>query len=144
MYKVDAFSAIITPPQAAILAVGSISDRVVPVDGKPGIRPMMTMTLSSDHRMVDGARAAEILKRFGERHSRAREVAVSGCVHKIPWKGNEYFSRGGSSRPSLRRRPNPRKKAFYANSSVQVLFAVAGAIALGKELSAETLKQNLT
>ena len=61
MYKVDAFSAIITPPQAAILAVGSISDRVVPVDGKPAIRPMMTMTLSSDHRVVDGARAAEFL-----------------------------------------------------------------------------------
>ena len=61
MYKVDAFSAIITPPQAAVLAVGSISDRVVPVDGKPGIRPMMTMTLSSDHRVVDGARAAEFL-----------------------------------------------------------------------------------
>lgn len=61
MYKVDAFTAIITPPQAAILAVGSISDRVVAVDGKPGIRPMMTMTLSSDHRVVDGARAAEFL-----------------------------------------------------------------------------------
>jgi len=52
---------IITPPQAAILAVGSISDRVVPVEGKPGIRPMMTTTLSSDHRVVDGARAAEFL-----------------------------------------------------------------------------------
>jgi pyruvate dehydrogenase E2 component (dihydrolipoamide acetyltransferase) len=61
MYKVHAFSAIITPPQAAILAVGSISDRVVPIEGKPGIRPMMTMTLSSDHRVVDGARAAEFL-----------------------------------------------------------------------------------
>jgi len=61
MYKVDAFSAIITPPQAAILAVGSISDRVVPVEGKPGIRPMMTMTLSSDHRVVGGAQAAEFL-----------------------------------------------------------------------------------
>jgi pyruvate dehydrogenase E2 component (dihydrolipoamide acetyltransferase) len=61
MYKVDAFSAIITPPQAAVLAVGSVSDRVVPVDGKPGIRPVMTMTLSSDHRVVDGARAAEFL-----------------------------------------------------------------------------------
>jgi pyruvate dehydrogenase E2 component (dihydrolipoamide acetyltransferase) len=61
MYKVDAFSAIINPPQAAILAVGRITDRVVPVDGKPGIRPMMTMTLSSDHRVVDGARAASFL-----------------------------------------------------------------------------------
>jgi pyruvate dehydrogenase E2 component (dihydrolipoamide acetyltransferase) len=61
MYHVDAFSAIVSPPQAAILAVGSISDRVVPVDGKPGIRPMMTLTLSSDHRVVDGARAATFL-----------------------------------------------------------------------------------
>jgi pyruvate dehydrogenase E2 component (dihydrolipoamide acetyltransferase) len=66
MYKVDAFSAIITPPQAAILAVGSISDRVVPVEGKPGVRPMMTMTLSSDHRVVDGARAAEFLSELAD------------------------------------------------------------------------------
>jgi len=65
-YKVDAFSAIITPPQAAILAVGSISDRVVPIDSKPGIRPMMTMTLSSDHRVVDGAKAAEFLSELAE------------------------------------------------------------------------------
>ena len=62
MFGVDAFSAIIMPPQAAILAVGRIADRVVPVDGKPGIRPMMTLTLSSDHRVVDGARAAEFLR----------------------------------------------------------------------------------
>jgi pyruvate dehydrogenase E2 component (dihydrolipoamide acetyltransferase) len=61
MYKVDAFSAIITPPQAAVLAVGTIADRVVAIDGKPAVRPMMTMTLSSDHRVVDGARAAEFL-----------------------------------------------------------------------------------
>jgi len=61
MYKVDSFTAIITPPQCAILAVGAIIDTVVPVDGKPGIRPVMTMTLSSDHRVVDGARAAEFL-----------------------------------------------------------------------------------
>jgi pyruvate dehydrogenase E2 component (dihydrolipoamide acetyltransferase) len=61
MYKIDAFTAIITPPQAAILAVGAIADAIVPVDGKPGIRPVMTMTLSSDHRIIDGARAAEFL-----------------------------------------------------------------------------------
>jgi pyruvate dehydrogenase E2 component (dihydrolipoamide acetyltransferase) len=66
MYKVDAFSAIINPPQAAILAVGRIADRVVPVDGKPGIRSMMTMTLSSDHRVVDGARAASFLNDLAE------------------------------------------------------------------------------
>jgi len=61
MYRVDAFSAIITPPQAAVLAVGAISDRVVALEGKAVVRPMMTMTLSSDHRVVDGARAAEFL-----------------------------------------------------------------------------------
>jgi pyruvate dehydrogenase E2 component (dihydrolipoyllysine-residue acetyltransferase) len=61
MYNVDAFSAIITPPQAATLAVGQIADRVVPVEGQPGIRPMMTMTLSADHRVADGAKAAAFL-----------------------------------------------------------------------------------
>jgi pyruvate dehydrogenase E2 component (dihydrolipoamide acetyltransferase) len=66
MYKVDGFSAIINPPQAAILAVGSIADRVVPVDGRPGIRPMMTLTLSTDHRVADGARAAAFLNDVAE------------------------------------------------------------------------------
>jgi pyruvate dehydrogenase E2 component (dihydrolipoamide acetyltransferase) len=61
MYHVDAFSAIITPPQAAVLAVGAIADRVVAVDGMPGIRPMMTLTVSCDHRVADGARAAMFL-----------------------------------------------------------------------------------
>jgi pyruvate dehydrogenase E2 component (dihydrolipoamide acetyltransferase) len=62
MFEVDAFTAIIVPPQAAILAVGAIADRVVPVDGTPGVKPMMTMTLSCDHRVVDGARAAEFMR----------------------------------------------------------------------------------
>jgi pyruvate dehydrogenase E2 component (dihydrolipoamide acetyltransferase) len=66
MFGVDAFSAIIAPPQAAILAVGRIADRVVPVDGRPGIRPMMTLTLASDHRVVDGARAAMFLRDLEE------------------------------------------------------------------------------
>jgi pyruvate dehydrogenase E2 component (dihydrolipoamide acetyltransferase) len=61
MYNVDAFTAIIPTPQAAILAVGRIADRVVPVDGQPAIRPMVTFTLSSDHRVIDGARAALFL-----------------------------------------------------------------------------------
>ena len=62
MFHVDAFTAIIPQPQAAILAVGGISNRVVAVDGKPTVRPMMTITLSSDHRVIDGARAAEFLR----------------------------------------------------------------------------------
>jgi len=61
MYNVDAFNAIINTPQAAILAVGRIADRVVPVDGQVVIRPMMLMTLSCDHRVVDGARGARFL-----------------------------------------------------------------------------------
>jgi pyruvate dehydrogenase E2 component (dihydrolipoyllysine-residue acetyltransferase) len=61
MYQVDRFTAIITPPQAAILAVGAIADRVVAIEGKPAVRPMMTLTISCDHRVADGARAAQFL-----------------------------------------------------------------------------------
>lgn len=61
MFGVDAFNAIVNPPQAAILAVGTIADRVVAVDGQPAVRPMLTLTLSCDHRVVDGARAARFL-----------------------------------------------------------------------------------
>jgi pyruvate dehydrogenase E2 component (dihydrolipoamide acetyltransferase) len=61
MYNVDAFTAIIVPPQAAILAVGRVGDRAVAVDGKPAVRPMVTLTLSTDHRVADGARAAQFL-----------------------------------------------------------------------------------
>jgi pyruvate dehydrogenase E2 component (dihydrolipoamide acetyltransferase) len=62
MFGVDAFTAIIVPPQAGILAVGAITDRVVAVDGMIGIRPMVTLTLSSDHRIIDGARAAQFMQ----------------------------------------------------------------------------------
>jgi pyruvate dehydrogenase E2 component (dihydrolipoamide acetyltransferase) len=61
MYNVDAFNAVINTPQAAILAVGRIVERVVPVDGQPAVRPMLTLTLGCDHRVVDGARAARFL-----------------------------------------------------------------------------------
>jgi pyruvate dehydrogenase E2 component (dihydrolipoamide acetyltransferase) len=66
MYGIDAFSAIIAPPQAAILAIGRIADRVAAVHGQPVVRPMLTLTLSSDHRVVDGAQAAEFLKDLAE------------------------------------------------------------------------------
>jgi pyruvate dehydrogenase E2 component (dihydrolipoamide acetyltransferase) len=61
MFNVDAFTAIIVPPQAGILAVGAIADRVVAVNGMIGVRPTLNLTLSSDHRVVDGARAAAFL-----------------------------------------------------------------------------------
>jgi pyruvate dehydrogenase E2 component (dihydrolipoamide acetyltransferase) len=66
MYQVDSFAAIITPPQAAILAVGAISDRVVAIEGQPAIRSMMTLTLSCDHRVADGARAAAFMNDLAE------------------------------------------------------------------------------
>jgi pyruvate dehydrogenase E2 component (dihydrolipoamide acetyltransferase) len=58
MFKVDAFTAIIVPPQAAILAVGAIVDRIVAVNGQPAVRPIVTLTLSTDHRVADGLRSA--------------------------------------------------------------------------------------
>jgi pyruvate dehydrogenase E2 component (dihydrolipoamide acetyltransferase) len=64
MFGVDSFQAILNPPQAAILAVGRIADRIVPVDGLPAVRPMMTLTLSCDHRVLDGARAARFLEQL--------------------------------------------------------------------------------
>jgi pyruvate dehydrogenase E2 component (dihydrolipoamide acetyltransferase) len=66
MYGIDAFSAIITAPQAASLAVGRIADRVVAVNGQPGVRQMMTLTLSGDHRVVDGAQGALFLNDLAE------------------------------------------------------------------------------
>jgi pyruvate dehydrogenase E2 component (dihydrolipoamide acetyltransferase) len=63
---VDQFTAIITPPQAAILAVGAIADRVVAVHGQPAVRSMMTLTISCDHRVADGARAARFLSDLAE------------------------------------------------------------------------------
>jgi pyruvate dehydrogenase E2 component (dihydrolipoamide acetyltransferase) len=61
MFSVDAFTAIIVPPQAGILAVGAIAERVVAAGGMIGVKPMVTLTLSSDHRVVDGVRAAQFL-----------------------------------------------------------------------------------
>ncbi len=61
MYNVDAFNAIINAPQAAILAAGRIAERVVAVKRQAVVRPMMTLTLSLDHRVVDGARGAKFL-----------------------------------------------------------------------------------
>ena len=66
MYGVDAFTAIIVPPQAAILAVGRVGDRVVAINGNAVVRPMITLTLSTDHRVADGARAALFLNDLTE------------------------------------------------------------------------------
>ena len=66
MFGVDIFVAIINPPQCAILAVGQVAPRAVPHDSAIAVRPMMTMTLSADHRVTDGVVAARFLKEVKE------------------------------------------------------------------------------
>ena len=61
MYGIDRFEGIINAPQAAILCVGAIADRPAAVDGQVVVRPMMSMTLACDHRILYGADAAEFL-----------------------------------------------------------------------------------
>ena len=61
MYDVDQFIAVLNPPQASILAVGQTREMVVPRDGELQVLPVMTMTLTCDHRAVDGASGAEFL-----------------------------------------------------------------------------------
>jgi len=62
MFGLDQFTAVLNPPQAAILAVGASQERPVVWDGQIVARPTMTMTLTCDHRAVDGAPAAEFLE----------------------------------------------------------------------------------
>jgi pyruvate dehydrogenase E2 component (dihydrolipoamide acetyltransferase) len=62
MYGIDGFSAVINPPQAAILAVGAIEERPVVLDGELVARPVLEMTLTCDHRSLDGATASEFLR----------------------------------------------------------------------------------
>ncbi len=61
MYGVDRFLAVVNAPQAAILSVGRVSERVVAEDGRPVVRACLTLGLSCDHRVLDGARAARFL-----------------------------------------------------------------------------------
>ena len=62
MFDVDSFTAVINPPESAILAVGSITPTPVVVDGQVVVRDHMKVTLSSDHRAIDGATAARFLQ----------------------------------------------------------------------------------
>jgi pyruvate dehydrogenase E2 component (dihydrolipoamide acetyltransferase) len=62
MFDVDQFIAVLNPPQASILAVGATREQVVPHDGELLVLPVMTMTLTCDHRAVDGATGAEFLR----------------------------------------------------------------------------------
>jgi pyruvate dehydrogenase E2 component (dihydrolipoamide acetyltransferase) len=66
MYAVERFTAVLNPPQAAIVAVGATEERVVPLDGGTAVRPMITLTGTFDHRAVDGAPAAAFLQTMKE------------------------------------------------------------------------------
>jgi pyruvate dehydrogenase E2 component (dihydrolipoamide acetyltransferase) len=66
MFGVDRFDAIINPPQVGILAVGAITDRLVLRDGQPVAVKFITLTLSCDHRVVDGAVGARFLAQLRE------------------------------------------------------------------------------
>jgi len=66
MYRVDSFQAILNPPQSAILAVGRIAERPAAVNGQLAIRRTVVLTLSCDHRVLDGALGAEFLGRVAE------------------------------------------------------------------------------
>ena len=84
MFGVEQFIAVLNPPQAAILAVGAAEDRPVALDGEVVVRPMMTVTLTVDHRAVDGAARCRV-PADGEgaaRGSRAR--ALDGSRWLVP------------------------------------------------------------
>ena len=67
---VDQFTAIVNPPEAAILAVGRVSDRVIALNGAASVRPVVTLTLTVDHRVADGATAARFLSDVANRLER--------------------------------------------------------------------------
>jgi len=64
MFGVKSFTSIINPPQSCIIAVGAGEERAIVVDGKIEVATMMTVTMSCDHRVVDGATGAKFLQTF--------------------------------------------------------------------------------
>jgi pyruvate dehydrogenase E2 component (dihydrolipoamide acetyltransferase) len=66
MYRVEQFTAVLNPPQAAIIAVGAIEQKAIPEGEEIVVRPLMTLTATFDHRAVDGAPAAEFLQSVKE------------------------------------------------------------------------------
>ena len=73
MYDVDFFTPIINPPEAAILGMGKITEKPVAADAKIEIRPMLILSLSYDHRIVDGAPAAQFLQRVKQKIENATD-----------------------------------------------------------------------
>ena len=80
MFGIDAFSAIIDPPDPMILSVGRVADRCVAVDGKAEVRPTTILTLSVDHRALDGAPAAAFLDRVRGLLERPSDLFAAGAA----------------------------------------------------------------
>ncbi|NWF87812.1 2-oxo acid dehydrogenase subunit E2 [Candidatus Bathyarchaeota archaeon] len=74
MYDVESFTPIINPPEAAILGIGKITEKPIIINGNVVAKPMMTLSLSYDHRIVDGAPAADFLRNIKQRIEQAREL----------------------------------------------------------------------
>ena len=66
MFGIEEFTAVINPPEAGILAVGAVEERPVVVDGQVVPRPGMRLTMSCDHRVIDGAQGARFLATLKE------------------------------------------------------------------------------
>jgi pyruvate dehydrogenase E2 component (dihydrolipoamide acetyltransferase) len=83
MYDIDAFTPIINPPECAILGVGRIVAKPVAVEGQVVVRDMMALSLSFDHRLLDGAPAARFLQRVRQLVERPFALAF-GPVWRLP------------------------------------------------------------
>ncbi len=66
MFGIHEFTGVINPPEAGILAVGGIEDTPVVEDGQVVVRPLMKVTMSCDHRVIDGATGARFLQTLKE------------------------------------------------------------------------------
>jgi pyruvate dehydrogenase E2 component (dihydrolipoamide acetyltransferase) len=77
MYGVDSFAAIIDMPDPMILSMGRVRDCLVPVAGSPAVRPMATLGLSVDHRVLDGVQGAQFLARLKHRLEQPFEILGS-------------------------------------------------------------------
>ena len=78
MYEIDGFTPIINQPQAAILGVGRIQAKAAAIEDKVAVRQMMTLSLSFDHRLVDGGPAARFLQRVKQLVERPFALVIPG------------------------------------------------------------------
>ena len=81
MFEIDDFDAIINPPQSAVLAVGKIAERVLAENGQPVVKPAIRLSLSLDHRVLDGAVAARFLGDLKEMIEAPGEIFAESSKH---------------------------------------------------------------